>query len=497
MGAVTRSRVGAAGRIGAAALLLAAQIALAPTAAAAEPSFGTATATAEFLDGITLRQDVTIPAGVVRVEAYVRAGEGDRTFLAEVPSAGQGQRSLQYRYETPPGSVYPNTRIQLGFRLTFEDGRVVDGPPASVLYEDDRIDWRTLQGEVVRIHWSEGDEAFGRRALAIAERGIEEATKLLGVEENEPIDFFIYADRDQFYDVLGPALQENVGGIALAEIRTLFANIAPGGGDDSWVGLVVPHELTHLVFDTATRNPYHEPAHWLNEGLADYLAQGYTPGSRSNVEAAARSGDLMPLRALAFRFPSTPDRFSLGYDESVSAIDYLIRTHGQDALVQLVRSYADGVSDDAAFESALGVTVAEFEAGWFADLGVEEPAPFGPRPAPLGSVPPGWSDAVLPSGPPVASPPPGTGPTRGGGGGGDLASTVVIVGFGVLALAIVGGLVVSMRRMSTGDPIFGASAVPPDGSLPAAEHATDEAPAVAGPDDPAESGPADSPGAGR
>ena len=177
----------------------------------------------------------------------------------------------------------------------------------------------------------------------------------------------------------------------------MFASIEPSQVNDPWVGVVIPHELTHLVFDTATRNPYHEPPHWLNEGLADYLAQGYNAGARGDVENAARSGAIMPLRALVGRFPTTADRFSLAYDESVSAIDFLIRTYGQDALVGLIRSYADGVSDDLAFEDALGVNVAGFEAAWLADLGIEEPPAYGPRPAPPGPLPPGWSAAVQPT----------------------------------------------------------------------------------------------------
>ena len=48
-----------------------------------------------------------------------------------------------------------------------------------------------------------------------------------GVTETDPIDFFIYADQDAFYDALGPGTRENVGGQANAEIRTLFALITP------------------------------------------------------------------------------------------------------------------------------------------------------------------------------------------------------------------------------------------------------------------------------
>jgi hypothetical protein len=33
----------------------------------------------------------------------------------------------------------------------------------------------------------------------------------------------------------------------------LFALIGPNAIDDAWVSIVVPHELTHLVFDTAVQ----------------------------------------------------------------------------------------------------------------------------------------------------------------------------------------------------------------------------------------------------
>ena len=64
----------------------------------------------------------------------------------------------------------------------------------------------------------------GRRAGGIG---------LLGVTETEPVDFFIYADQDAFYDALGPATRENVGGQADAGIRTLFALIRPREIDDA------------------------------------------------------------------------------------------------------------------------------------------------------------------------------------------------------------------------------------------------------------------------
>jgi hypothetical protein len=424
---------------------------------AADPTFEKGTSTQKFGENITVEQRVTLPSGVIRVEAYVREPSGDSTFLAQVPNPGAGSHTLTYTDETPSGTLMPNSLVELGFRITLADGSFVDGPPIRVRYEDDRFAWQTLEGDIVRIHWYEGSEQFGRRALEIGDKAVKDAAALLGVDETLPIDFYVYADSDKFHDVLPPKLQENVGGLAIPEIRTLFANIAPSDVADPWVSLVVPHELTHIVFDTATRNPYHFPPNWLNEGLADYLAIGYASDARSNVEGAARAGDLMPLHAILLRFPSTADRFSLAYDESVSAVDYLIRTYGKDALVKLIRSYSGGVSDDDAFSGALGVDTAAFEAGWLADIGVDAPAPFGPRPAPPGPLPPGWGAAPVESGPPVATPPPAAG---GFGGSNDVGATILIGVVVLFGIVVVLGIIVVARGLNRGDALLPPPAGP-------------------------------------
>jgi hypothetical protein len=163
-------------------------------------------------------------------------------------------------------------------------------------------------------------------------------------------------------------------------------------------------------------------------------------------------GDLMPLSALVGQFPSPPDRFSLAYDEAVSAIDYLVRTHGQDALVQLIRSYSSGVSDDDAFRAALGVDTAGFEAAWLGDLGVDSPVPYGPRPAPAGPVPPGWAAGPSATGGPVATVRPAS-----PGEAGDVSGPLLWLGLGIVVLAfvIVAGILIAVRALRRGQSIAG------------------------------------------
>jgi hypothetical protein len=130
------------------------------------------------------------------------------------------------------------------------------------------------------------------------------------------------------------------------------------------------------------------------------------------VDRAASDGELIPLDGLRGQFPTSGVRFYLAYAESVSAVDYLIRTYGQDALVQLIRSYADGRTDDEAFTDALGVDVTAFDAAWLADLGAVASVRHGPQPAPAGPLPPDWAAGA---GPVAATAGPGaSAPTRPG-----------------------------------------------------------------------------------
>jgi hypothetical protein len=231
----------------------------------------------------------------------------------------------------------------------------------------------------------------------------------------------------------------------------MFALIGPGAIDDPWVDVVIPHELVHLVFDTAVDNPYHFPVHWLNEGLAVYLTEGYSATDRAATEGAARDGTLIPLDGLEGQFPTSRERFFLAYSESVSAVDFLVRTWGADALVDLVRSYSDGVSDDAAFEAAVGLDTEAFDRAWRDELGAREPIAYGPQPAPPGPLPPGWDvdpSVTPPPGVPTSAPGssagPGVGPSVADGSGPDLALVLAVVA--VVVGGVGAGLLVADRR---------------------------------------------------
>jgi Peptidase MA superfamily len=432
----------------------------APAALAVDVTFGTPTATAKWGDQITFVQPAQLGGGVKRIEVLIEFPGGLGPQVVETPPSGTGAVTLRYSLLLAEGHLLPNTTITARWRVTGQDDSVQLGPPTTVLYEDTRFKWKTREGAVVRVHWYEGTDAFGERALRIGETAIRETSALLGVTEEQPIDFFVYANQVEFYDALGPGTRENVGGQANADLRTLYALITPAEIDDPWVEIVVPHELVHLVFNTAVDNPYHFPPRWLNEGLAVYLSQGYDVGDRLAIESAAQNGTLIPLNGLAGQFPTTRDRFFLAYAESVSAVDYLIRTHGQDTLVSLIRSYANGMTDDQAFEAAIRTDVDGFDKAWRTELNAKEPTVHGPQPAPAGPVPPGWTDAegspapTLQPGAPSGEPPSvAPEPTSPGRAAADRPFLALLAGMALVALAALALILVSGRRRRPPPPV--------------------------------------------
>lgn len=426
--------------------------------AAASASFGSPTATSTWGKVIVFRQPATISGDVGRVEILIGYPGASGPLVQPVPApSASGPTVLEYDLDASAGVLRPNTVLTASWRIVGTDGTTVVAPSVTVRYDDTRFTWQTRTGSVIRVHWYSGPASFADRALSIGETAVATASSLLGVTESAPIDFFIYADQASFYDAIGPGARENVGGQANPEIRTLFTYITPAQINDPWVGVVVPHELTHIVFDTAVQNPYHYPPRWLNEGLAVYLSQGYDSSDRAATEQAAADGSLMPLDALIGQFPTTADRFSLAYSESVSAVDFLIRTYGRPALVKVIRAYATGITDDQAFTAGIGMTVAGFDAAWLRDLNATSPLAYGPLPAPPGPLPAGWTSvggtvASAPPGGVGASPSTDAGPASPGPASGGRSGALLLA---MVALVLAGGglaLLATGRRRRARDP---------------------------------------------
>jgi hypothetical protein len=441
-------------RVLAAVCLTALGLATAGPALSASVSFGTPSASSVFGDAITFEQPYSGASSFKEVDVVITypASLGPLVVKLERPGSGK----FTYDLDTSEGQLSANTKLTAHFQVVFADGTIQKGPDVSVTYADTRFKWHTKSGPIVRLHWYSGSDAFADQLLGYAQDGVDRAIEFMGTKDTAPIDFFVYADQQPFYDAMGGGIRENVGGLAVPETRTLFALAGPG--ETAYAQSAVPHEITHVVFDEATSNPYHYPPHWLNEAIAVYVAQGYDSSDRSMVSSAARNGTLMPLAALVGQFPTSRDMFFLAYAESVSAIDFFISTYGHDAVNKLLVAFKAGASDDEAFTAATGADMTAFDRAWMASVGARPPASFGPQAAPTGPLPPGWVGPDGAVATPTASPgsSASAAPTEKAGGGSDESSGVplplLLVAVMAAAMGAIVVVILFLKRGQTAPP---------------------------------------------
>ncbi len=394
--------------------------------AAASPTFETPTATATFGTGVTFTQAFESPVPLARVEVLLTFPDSLGPFVAQAAGAtAAGPRELTFRWSLgDDGHLVPNTPDHApagGWCRRTGRRRRSAGPAVRVVYEDTRFDWRTVAGRpgpaaLVRgLRRVRAARPRDRRAGGPGGRGLPRGHR-------DPI---------RSTSTSTPSRAPSTTRLAPARARTWAARPTRTSGrcspssarttsTDPWVGIVIPHELTHLVFDTAVRNPYHFPPRWLNEGVAIYLSEGYTAvrseradrGRRVRRAAHAPPGagrpvpdDVRAVRPglrgehLGGRLPGPPE----GHRRAGLADQQLCRRRHATTRRSLPPS---------------GTDLAGFESAWLDDLGAAAPVQHGPQPAPAGPLPPGLGAGASPAAPgatvaPGAAPvpSPGDGPS--------------------------------------------------------------------------------------
>jgi hypothetical protein len=99
---------------------------------------------------------------VDRAEILITSPSSLGPLVTPYPAPADGSATLQHTIVVSGHHLYPNTGLVAQWRLVFDDGTSTLGPEASITYADDRFAWQTVEGDIVRVHWYEGSEAFGR-----------------------------------------------------------------------------------------------------------------------------------------------------------------------------------------------------------------------------------------------------------------------------------------------------------------------------------------------
>lgn len=214
-----------------------------------------------------------------------------------------------------------------------------------------------------------GSVRFERAVLAVLESAHDRLDRLLGLRPKRPVTVVVY-DPQVFEQEFAPWLRFPAAGFYHGVIRVR-------GATQVTVGLerTLHHELVHAALHQAAPS-YAFPA-WLNEGLAEWFEaralgkRGLNGGEWQALQQAGRGGELVSYAALsspAFGYLG-PRGAGLAYLQSYALIDYLVRSHGERTLEQLVDALIRTRDVDRALRRVYRADLATLEARLFAELG--------------------------------------------------------------------------------------------------------------------------------
>ena len=324
-------------------------------------------ATVEFPEGITFALDAESNDPVANLELLYRA-PGLETFSVELPpfTAGSTELDIEHPIDLRSGELPAGVDVQYRWRITDEDGDVVETPEQTLSWFDDRYEWTPLSGPNVTVNAYDADPDFQQAILDAAERTITSLAESYGAEMEQPVRVWVYADKDHLYGALAPNSEPWIAGAAYPGLHVIMAVLPPGDYDEA--GRVVPHEISHQVLHQATENAFNSPPQWLDEGLATYWQETGRDRFYSYALELAATGEVPPLRTLNGTFPYERDGATAAYAYSLTAVMYILDTWGDEGMSKLLATFSEGITYEDAIQQGLGISFDELDRQWREDL---------------------------------------------------------------------------------------------------------------------------------
>ncbi|MEE8346196.1 MAG: peptidase MA family metallohydrolase [Dehalococcoidia bacterium] len=348
----------------------------------------------------------------------------DGTTASDIPDFQPG-RAVSTAFTlagNDPPRIYlpPGTRIDYHWEVEDAAGNTATTPEKSIVYEDVRFDWTTLEADGVIIHYYSGGEDDAQAMLDVAQDAIDQISALLVATVEFPVNVRIYASNDDMRPALQRRSETYESQIITAGVRVSSDTVLVLGNVSF---TTLRHELAHVVTGIAGEGPFGDLPAWLNEGTAVY-AQGDPEGFGAAVERAIERGNVLSVRSIT-SYQGDPDKVNLFYGQSWSLVSFLVDTYGEENFARLFAEIKGGKTTDAALEAVYGFDQDGLDNEWRAGVGLpprEDTAPDGEVPVP--TFPP--SDGGSPGGSVAEDD-----------GGGTSTGTIIGLALAILAVAAV------------------------------------------------------------
>lgn len=298
--------------------------------------------------------------------------------MSEARQYGLSAEFLREAIERQPQSAESWSELGLMSLQAAEDQQAVDALRQAVRLDpfntrsvnslalvEQLTTWPVMESDHFRVRYREGiDELLAREMLPVLEEIHQRVAGPKGFD-HEPAHktlIELMPDHATFaVRITGMPALHTVAAATGPIIAMESPQEGPGftNGTYDWPR-VLQHEYGHTVTLSRTRNRI---PHWFTEAAAVWVESMPRPWSWWTLLASAYKADaLFPMSEISLRFvrPLKPSDRSQAYAQGHWMYEYMVEAFGAAAPLKLMDLYADGVSQDEAMRTAMGVGEDEF-----------------------------------------------------------------------------------------------------------------------------------------
>lgn len=270
-------------------------------------------------------------------------------FVEVVPDTNIGVNWTWDMKQT--GGLPPGTAIEYWWTVTDAQGEKISSDRVKVIFDDNRHTWQDLTEGKVTLYWYGSGLPAIQDIMSAAQQALARLLKDTGAELKKPVKIYLYPSTA---DLQGAMIfpQEWTGGATFTGFGIIAIGLQPFNSD--WNKRAVAHELTHLVIEQVTSNPYNELPTWLDEGLAMYNEGPIESTFANQLRSAVLGNELISVPSLSSPFSAYADKATLAYAQSQSVVEFLINNYGQAKMYELLAAFHEGSSYDGALMKVYG-----------------------------------------------------------------------------------------------------------------------------------------------
>ncbi len=295
---------------------------------------------------------------------FFRAPEFPNTFVQELLVQPGNQVALSFEQDLNQVQLAPFTTVTFWWVLQTAESQDLIIPEQTIVYEDDRFQWRNVAQNNVTVHWTGNDNSLGQIALDVVAESWPRLLALVPTEVSVPLNIYIYPSSADLRAALRLTGRDWVGAHAAPELGVLLVTAVNTRTAATDLRRTLPHEMMHFLLYHATGPGYGQLPVWLNEGLATLVEENPTPTYENLLETAVSDSTLLPFTDLCRAFPSEEDKALLAYAQSLSLVRYLQANYGNQTLRQLVAAYADGADCASGVNRTFPLSLEELTDDW-------------------------------------------------------------------------------------------------------------------------------------